>query len=126
MRADYANHGSERSGPDNLGATMAEGFRIAPYVEGAWMTKHDGTYYLQYSAPGTVRKSYADGVYTSRAPTTGFAYAPSSPFSYRPGGFIGGAGHASTFQDSAGNYWRVVTAAQVVATNLWSFGIDAL
>jgi hypothetical protein len=107
--ADYANHGWERSGPDNLGATMAEGFRIGPFVEGSWMTKHDGIYYLQYSAPGTVWNTYADGIYTSRAPTSGFTYAPYSPFSYKPGGFIGGAGHAGTFQDKAGNYWRVVT-----------------
>ena len=109
MRADYAHHGWERSGPDNLGAQMTEGFRIAPYVEGSWMTKHDGTYYLQYSAPGTVWKTYADGVYTSRLPNAKFEYAPYSPFSYKPGGFIGGAGHAGTFQDAAGNYWRVVT-----------------
>jgi hypothetical protein len=109
MRADYADHGWERSGPDNLGAPMTEGFRIAPYVEGSWMTKHDGTYYLQYSAPGTVWKSYADGVYTSRSPNASFSYATYSPFSYKPGGFIGSAGHGSTFQDSAGNYWRVVT-----------------
>jgi hypothetical protein len=107
--ANYADHGWERSGPDNLGAKMAEGWRIGPYVEGSWMTKHNGTYYLQYSAPGTVWKSYADGVYTSKSPTSGFGYAPYSPFSYKPGGFVGSAGHAGTFRDKAGNYWRVVT-----------------
>ncbi|CAN5817026.1 family 43 glycosylhydrolase [soil metagenome] len=109
MRANYAEHGWERSGEDNLGAQMAEGFRIGPYIEGPWMTKHDGTYYLQYSAPGTVWKSYADGVYTSTSPTSGFVYAPYSPFSYKPGGFIGSAGHAGTFRDKEGRYWRVVT-----------------
>jgi xylan 1,4-beta-xylosidase len=109
MHADYRHHGWERSGEDNLGAPMTEGFRIAPYVEGSWMTKHDGVYYLQYSAPGTVWKSYADGVYTSRMPMGGFTYAPYSPFSYKPGGFIGSAGHGGTFQDKAGRYWRVVT-----------------
>jgi xylan 1,4-beta-xylosidase len=109
MQANHADHGWERSGPDNLGARMTEGFRIAPYVEGSWMTKHDGTYYLQYSAPGTVWNSYADGVYTSRSPLGGFTYAPYSPFSYKPGGFIGSAGHAGTFRDKAGDYWRVVT-----------------
>jgi xylan 1,4-beta-xylosidase len=110
MHANYAEHGWERSGADNLGAAaMREGFRIAPYIEGSWMTKHDGIYYLQYSAPGTIWKSYADGVHTSRSPTSGFTYAPYSPFSYKPGGFIGGAGHAATFRDKAGDYWRVVT-----------------
>ena len=24
-----------------------------PWIEGSWMTEHDGTYYLQYAAPGT-------------------------------------------------------------------------
>jgi hypothetical protein len=94
---------------------MTEGFRIAPYIEGAWMTKHRGTYYLQYSAPGTVWKTYADGLYTSTSPAGGFAYAPYSPFSYKPGGFIGSAGHASTFRDRAGNHWRVVTMVVSVA-----------
>jgi xylan 1,4-beta-xylosidase len=109
LEANYADHGWERSGADNLGATMAEGFRIGPYVEGAWMTKHDGRYYLQYAAPGTVWFSYADGVYTSDSPTGGFTYAPYSPFSYKPGGFIGSAGHSGLFRDKAGNYWRITT-----------------
>ncbi|MDB4916277.1 MAG: coagulation factor 5/8 type domain protein [Gemmatimonadetes bacterium] len=109
MTANYADHGWERSGADNLGARMTEGFRIGPYVEGSWMTKHNGTYYLQYAAPGTVWNSYADGVYTSAAPMSGFTYAPYSPFSYKPGGFAGGAGHSGVFQDKQGNYWRVTT-----------------
>jgi acetyl esterase/lipase len=116
LTASYRDHGWERSGPDNLGAAgMREGFRIGPYVEGPWMTKHDGTYYLQYAAPGTIWKTYADGVYTSSSPTGPFVYAPYSPFSYKPGGFIGGAGHSSTFQDRAGNYWRVSTMIISVA-----------
>ncbi|MDQ3388127.1 MAG: family 43 glycosylhydrolase [Gemmatimonadota bacterium] len=115
MRANFAEHGWERSGEDNLGAWMSEGFRNGPYIEGPWMTKHNGIYYLQYSAPGTVWKTYADGVYTSRSPTGGFSYAPYSPFSYKPGGFIGSAGHGGLFQDRAGNYWRVVTMVISVA-----------
>lgn len=109
LTANHADHGWERSGEDNLGAQMTEGFRIGPYVEGSWMTKHGDTYYLQYAAPGTVWKSYADGVYTSRSATSGFTYAPYSPFSYKPGGFIGSAGHSGTFRDKAGNYWRITT-----------------
>jgi hypothetical protein len=109
-KADAADHGWERSGPDNLGASMTEGFRVLPYIEGSWMTKHDGVYYLQYAAPGTVWKTYADGVYTSRSPLGPFTYAPYSPFSYRPGGFVGGAGHSGMFQDARGRWWRVTTA----------------
>jgi xylan 1,4-beta-xylosidase len=32
------------------------------WVEGSWMNKHDGTYYLQYAAPGTQFKTYGDGM----------------------------------------------------------------
>ncbi|MEI9960319.1 MAG: family 43 glycosylhydrolase [Limisphaerales bacterium] len=66
--------------------------QIAPWLEGAWMTKRAGIYYLQYAAPGTQFKTYADGVYTATNPTGPFAYASSSPFSHKPTGFITGAG----------------------------------
>jgi hypothetical protein len=77
--------------------------------EGAWMTKHNNKYYLQYSAPGTEFKTYADGVYTSELPLGPFEYEDYSPYSYKPGGFAGGAGHSSTFQDNYGNYWHIST-----------------
>ena len=77
--------------------------------EGAWMTKYNNRYYLQYAAPGTEFKTYADGVYTSDSPLGPFEYETNSPFSYKPGGFAGGAGHSSTFQDNHGNYWHIST-----------------
>jgi xylan 1,4-beta-xylosidase len=77
------------------------------YNEGAWMNKYNGKYYLQYASPGTEFKTYADGVYKSDSPTGPFIYERNSPFSYKPGGFIAGAGHSSTFQDKYGNYWHV-------------------
>lgn len=79
------------------------------YNEGAWMNKYNGKYYLQYSSPGTQYKIYADGVYTSDSPMGPFKYETYSPFSYKPGGFIGGAGHGSTFQDKYGNYWHAAS-----------------
>ena len=109
FRADYAHHGWERRGEDNLGAVADGQFSEGPWIEGAWMTKHRGTYYLQYAAPGTEFKVYADGVYTSTSPRGPFAYAPSNPFSAKPTGFIGGAGHSATFADKQGRYWHVAT-----------------
>jgi len=79
------------------------------YNEGAWMTKYNNRYYLQYAAPGTEFKVYADGVYTSGSPLGPFKYETYSPFSYKPGGFASGAGHSSTFQDKYGNYWHIST-----------------
>jgi len=79
------------------------------YNEGAWMTKFNKRYYLQYASPGTEFKTYADGVYTSDSPRGPFRYETYSPFSYKPGGFIGGAGHSSTFCDKYGNWWHIAT-----------------
>lgn len=80
-----------------------------PYIEGAFMTKHDGTYYLQYACPGTQYNTYADGVYTSTSPLGPFTLQASNPFSSKPGGFMTGAGHGSTIADKYGNYWHAST-----------------
>jgi xylan 1,4-beta-xylosidase len=80
-----------------------------PWIEGSWMTKHNGKYYLQYAGPGTEFKSYSDGVYISDQPLGPFTLASNNPFSYKPEGFIAGAGHSNTFQDKYGNYWHIST-----------------
>jgi hypothetical protein len=80
-----------------------------PWIEGSWMTKHDGKYYLQYATPGTQFKSYCDGLYVSDKPLGDFTLAPNNPCSSKPEGFIAGAGHSSTFQDIYGNYWHIST-----------------
>lgn len=107
--ADYARHGWERRGEDNLGAVTDNAFAEGPWIEGSWMTKHNGVYYLQYAAPGTEYKTYADGVYTAASPRGPFQYAADSPFSHKPTGFIGGAGHSATFRDKQGHYWHIAT-----------------
>lgn len=71
------------------------------------MTKHDGKYYLQYAGPGTEFKSYSDAVYVSDKPLGPFKLAGHNPISYKPEGFIAGAGHSSTFKDIYGNYWHI-------------------
>jgi xylan 1,4-beta-xylosidase len=80
-----------------------------PWIEGSWMTKHNGKYYLQYAGPGTEYKSYSDGVYVSDQPLGPFTLANNNPVSYKPEGFVAGAGHSSTFQDKYGNYWHIST-----------------
>lgn len=95
-------HGWERKGDYNDASGR-------PWIEGAWMTKYNGKYYLQYAGPGTEYKSYSDGLYVSDQPLGPFTLANNSPFSYKPEGFIAGAGHSSTFQDKYGNYWHIST-----------------
>ncbi len=80
-----------------------------PWIEGSWMTKHNGKYYLQYAGPGTEFKSYSDAVYVADKPLGPFTLAAHNPFSYKPEGFIAGAGHSSTFRDKFGNYWHIST-----------------
>ena len=86
-----------------------------PYIEGAYMTKHGGRYYLQYAAPGTQYNIYADGVYVGESPLGPFTRQASNPFSAVPGGFITGAGHGSTMADAHGNYWH--TASMRISVN---------
>ncbi|ASQ93490.1 family 43 glycosylhydrolase [Streptomyces sp. 11-1-2] len=116
IRSDVSTHGWEQVGEDYVDSPAHPGqeeglarLQGKPYIEGAWMTKHDGTYYLQYAAPGTQFNTYADGYYTSSSPLGPFTYSLDSPFSSKPGGFITGAGHGSTFQDRHGNWWHTAT-----------------
>jgi xylan 1,4-beta-xylosidase len=104
-------HGWERFGRDHRDT-------IKPFTEGAWMTSHNGKYYLQYGAPGTEFNVYANGTYIGDHPLGPFTYAPYNPISYKPGGFVTGAGHGNTFQDNYGNYWN--TGTPWVAVN-WNF-----
>lgn len=103
LHLDPANHGWERFGPDH---TMGD---KPAYIEGSWMNKHGGRYYLQYGAPGTEYNVYGTGVYVADSPLGPFTYAPYNPVGYKPGGFATGAGHGSTFDDAYGNTWNTGT-----------------
>ena len=106
-------------------------FSGKPFIEGAWMDKHDGKYYLQYAFPGTEYNIYGDGVYVSDSPLGEFRLAENNPYSYKPGGFLPGAGHGSTMEDPAGNWWH--TASMRISKNfnferrvgIWPAGFDA-
>jgi len=104
-------HGWERFGRNH-------GDTIHPYIEGSWMTKHDGHYYLQYAAPGTEYNVYANGTYVGDSALGPFTYAPYNPVSYKPGGFATGAGHGNTFEDAHGNFWN--TGTSWIGSN-WNF-----
>lgn len=109
FRPDYENRGWEVFGDENLGGEIDGGIQYSPWDEGPWMNKVNGIYYLQYAAPGTQWKSYADGVYVAQSPTGPFTYSKHSPFAHKPTGFITGAGHGCTFQDKNQNYWHIGT-----------------
>lgn len=116
IESDTSVRGWERKGENHQGQKPGLGGAIigllggtGAFIEGAWMTKHAGCYYLQYSAPGTELNTYADGYYVGESPLGPFTYSPHSPFSFKPAGFITGAGHGSTFQDRHGNWWHTAS-----------------
>jgi xylan 1,4-beta-xylosidase len=111
IRLHPERHGWERFGQDHHDT-------LTPYIEGAWMTKYQGRYYLQYAAPGTEYNVYANGTYVGDDPLGPFTYARYNPVAYKPGGFMTGAGHGNTFQDTYGNWWN--TGTPWLAVN-WKF-----
>ena len=121
----------ERMVPEEVKPLIRGMFSNKPYIEGAWMDKHEGKYYLQYAAPGTQFNTYSDGVYVGESPLGPFTLASNNPYSYKPGGFLPGAGHGSTMEDRAGNWWH--TATMRISVNhdferrvgLWPAGFDA-
>ncbi len=92
------DHIWERYGNRNEYATQS-------WVEGPWMTKHDGTYYLQYSAPGTDWITYAVGVYTGSNPLGPFTYYEGNPVLLHRRGMLNGVGHNSVVEGPDGTLW---------------------
>lgn len=119
----------DRIGWHRFGEHMDNTF-LKPFMEGAWMTKHDGKYYLQWGGPGTEFSHYADGYAVSDSPLGFFEHA-SLPLSMKAGGFIRGAGHGATFQDRWNNYWHTSTMVINVKNNferrigIWPAGFDS-
>jgi xylan 1,4-beta-xylosidase len=108
---NYKEHGFERRRPDDL---IFPYFNHRPYfpeeypwIEGPWMVKHNGKYYLQYAAIGLEFASYSHGVYVSDSPLGPFEYSPHNPLTFKTTGFMVGAGHGSTFHDKNGGLWTI-------------------
>jgi len=96
------SHIWERYGSRNEMSTQS-------WIEGPWMTKRNGTYYLQYAAPGTDWKTYAVGVYTSKNPLGPFTYYEGSPILVHRDGLINGCGHHSIVEGPDGTVWAIYT-----------------
>jgi len=108
---DYKAHGFERRRSEDV---IFPYFTDRPYfpeeypwIEGPWMVKHNGKYYLTYAAIGLEFKSYSTGVYVSNSPLGPFEYSPSNPLAFKTTGFMMGAGHGSTFHDKNGDLWTI-------------------
>jgi hypothetical protein len=109
---DHRKHGFESRRADDVIFSIFNGRRDYfeeeyPWIEGPWMTKHNGKYYLQYAAIGLEFLSYSHGVYVGDSPTGPFTYSPHNPLSFKTTGFAVGAGHGSTFHDKNGQLWTI-------------------
>ena len=78
-------------------------------VKGSWMNKYNGKYYYQSAELNSELNIYGDAVYVSDKPLGPFTFAANNPFSFKPDGFLSGAGNGSTFTDKYGNWWHVGT-----------------
>ena len=79
------------------------------WIEGPWLQKYKGTYYLQYSASGTQWKTYAEGYYTSKSPMGPFTYAQNNPLLRKTEGLVTGTAHGSMVEGPDGNLWQFYT-----------------
>ena len=109
---DHRRHGFESRRNEDVIYSIFNGRRDYfeeeyPWIEGPWMTKHNGKYYLQYAAIGLEFLSYSHGVYVSDSPTGPFTYSEHNPLTFKTTGFAVGAGHGSTFHDKNGQLWTI-------------------
>ncbi|EOR93233.1 Arabinan endo-1,5-alpha-L-arabinosidase A [Arcticibacter svalbardensis MN12-7] len=111
FKLDGERHGWERFG-ENHSDTVLKG-----YMEGAWLTKYNKKYYMQYAAPGTEFNVYGDGVYMSDSPLGPYKYAPNNPVFYKPGGFANGSGHGSTVIGPDNKFWHFASMAVSINVN---------
>jgi len=79
------------------------------WIEGPWLQKHNGIYYLQYSASGTQWKTYAEGYYTATSPMGPFTYASNNPLLRKTDGLVTGPAHGSIVEGPDGNLWQFYT-----------------
>ena len=105
FQSDRATRGFERIGDIN----QQDGGMT--HLEGPWMNKIDGKYYLTYAVPGTEYAGYCDGCAVADSPLGPFTYCDNSPVIYKATGFMRGAGHGCLFEDKRGSFWKMDTVS---------------
>lgn len=109
---DYKSHGFENRRDDDVIFSIFNGRRPYyeeeyPWIEGPWVTKHNGKYYLQYAAIGLELLTYSHGVYVADNPMGPYTYSKHNPLTYKTTGYAVGAGHGSSFHDKNGQLWTI-------------------
>ena len=96
------------------------------WIEGPWVIKRNGIYYLEYSASGTQWKSYAQGYYTAPNPLGPYSYAPNNPLTRNTEGLVTGTGHGSIVKGPDGEWWQFYTIVFSTPTGGRRIGMDRI
>ncbi|MDD6094246.1 MAG: family 43 glycosylhydrolase [Clostridia bacterium] len=78
-------------------------------MEGPWMYKKNGIYYLIYCAPGTEYSTYGMGAYKGTSPLGPWEYMKTSPFTLKRDGVVRGPGHGSVVEGPGNTLWAFYT-----------------
>jgi len=99
---DPANHPWERFGEYRQNGKIS-------HLEGAYMTKYQGRYYLQYSAAGAEWRNYAVGCYVGDSPLGPFRCQQHNPILIHRGGLINGCAHHAVVTGPDDKLWCFYT-----------------
>ena len=84
------------------------------WIEGSWMLKRNGTYYLTYSAAGTENRTYTVGALTSKSPLGPFTPQKNNPILRSTEGLITGTAHGSFAEGPNHSLWAFYTLRAAV------------
>ena len=79
------------------------------WIEGAWMLKRGGKYYLIYCAGGTENRTYAKGCYVGKSPLGPFTPQKRNPILRTTEGLITGSAHGSIVAGPNDELWAFYT-----------------
>ncbi len=96
------------------------------WLEGSWMYKKNGTYYLTYSAAGTENRTYAVACNTGKSPLGPFTPQKNNPILRTTTGLITGSAHGCIVDGPNNSIWSFYTVkADVVHGFERRLGMDA-
>jgi hypothetical protein len=84
------------------------------WIEGSWMLKRNGTYYLTYSAAGTENRTYTVGALASKSPLGPFTPQKNNPVLRSTEGLITGTAHGSFAEGPNHSLWAFYTLRAAV------------
>ena len=87
----------------------------AGWVEGAWLLKRHGKYFLTFSAAGTQNRSYAMGCYVAQSPLGPFAPQKRNPIFRTTEGLVTGTAHGCIVAGPEDQVWTFYTVRAGVA-----------